>query len=153
PKANIKYTNLYAQDTMSVGNLTANIGVRYDRQKGTNEASSSPANPLFPDILPAVSYAGGDAGFTWTNVTPRLGLTYALGPERKTLLRASYSRFADQLGAASVFQNNPMIGVGYAYFYANVNGTGNVGRNNVVDQNGNGVIDVGDVVGVGFGSF
>jgi len=153
PKANIKYTSGYAQDTMSVGNLTANVGVRYDRQKGTNEATSAPANPLFPDILPAVSYAGGDAGFTWTNVTPRLGLTYALGPERKTLLRASYSRFADQLGAATVFQNNPMVGLGYAYFYTNVNGTGNVGRNNLVDLNGNGVIDAGDVAGVGFGSF
>jgi hypothetical protein len=153
PKGTNKYTSLYAQDTMSVGNLTANVGVRYDRQKGTNEASSARANPIFPDILPAVTYGGGDAGFTWTDVTPRLGLTYALGAERKTLLRASYSRFADQLGAASTFQTNPLVGLGYAYFYVNQNGSGNIGRGNVIDVNGNGRIDVGDVVGSGFGSY
>ena len=39
--------------------------------------------------------------FEWDTIVPRLGLTYALGGERKTLLRASYSRFADQLGAGS----------------------------------------------------
>jgi hypothetical protein len=153
PKGTIKYTSVYAQDTMSVGNLTANVGVRYDRQKGTNNPSSAPANPLFPDILPAVSYGGGDAGFTWTNVTPRLGLTYALGAERKTLLRASYSKFADQLGASTVFQLNPMVGLGYAYFYTTKNGPGNISRGDLVDLNGNGRIDVGDVAGVGFGSF
>jgi hypothetical protein len=150
PSATNKYTSAYAQDTMSVGNLTANVGLRYDRQTGHNDPTTLPANPIFPDIMPSASYGGGDSGFTWTSVTPRLGLTYALGPERKTLLRASYSRFADQLGIGPTFQLNPVTGLSYAYFYANVNGPGNIGRGNVIDLNGNGVIDVGDVAGAGF---
>jgi hypothetical protein len=53
---------------------------------------------------------GNDSGFTpfeprkvdcddfeWDTIVPRVGLTYALGQEQRTLLRASYSRFADQL--------------------------------------------------------
>ena len=82
--------------------------MRYDRQGGKNLASTAAANPVFPTLLPAVHYAGQDAGFTWTDVTPRLGLTYALGAERKTLLRASYSRFADQLGTGTAGFLNPL---------------------------------------------
>jgi hypothetical protein len=60
-------------------------------------------------VLPPASFAGGDIGFEWTDITPRLGLTYALGAERKTLLRASYSRFADQLGTGIASQLNPAV--------------------------------------------
>jgi hypothetical protein len=147
PAAKNKYDSVYAQDTLSVGNLTANIGLRYDKQTGENLARTVRANPIFPDILPAVTYNGGDAGFEWTSLTPRLGLTYALGPERKTLLRASYSRFADQLGNGSTYQLNPLTLNSYAYFYVNQNGSGNIGRNNVVDLNGDGRIDINDVLG------
>jgi hypothetical protein len=121
-----KYTQGYAQDTLTVGNLTANVGLRYDKQTGTNLPSTSPANPLRPDILPAVNYGGAPAGFTWNNVVPRLGLTYALGKDRKTLLRASYSRFADQLGAAYTRFLNPLYFESYAYVYTNNPGNGNV---------------------------
>jgi hypothetical protein len=111
------YTSAYAQDTLTVGNLTANIGLRYDRQGGENLERSLPANPIAPDLLPAVSVGKQDAGFTWTNVTPRLGLTYALGADRKTLLRASFSQFADQLSNGYTSFINPLGGQSYLYFY------------------------------------
>ncbi len=117
PTVAIDYTNAYAQDTLAVGNLTVNLGVRFDRQEGENKASSAAANPVAPELLPAINYAGQDSGFTWSDVTPRVGLTYAIGAERKTLLRASYSRFADQLGTAAAGFLNPMGGLGYRYFY------------------------------------
>jgi hypothetical protein len=117
PTVSIDYANAYLQDTFTVGNLTANVGVRWDRQEGTNEASNVAANPVAPDMLPAVSYAGEDGGFSWSDITPRVGLTYALGSERKTLLRASYSRFADQLGTGFAGYLNPLGGLGYRYFF------------------------------------
>ncbi len=123
PKIKNDYTNVYVQDTVAKGNLTANLGVRWDRQGGKNEASSAAANAIAPDLLPAIHYAGQDAGFTWSDVTPRLGLTYALGAQRKTLLRASYSRFADQLGTATTGFLNPIGGLSYRYFYT-TNGLG-----------------------------
>jgi hypothetical protein len=48
-----------------VDNLTVNIGARFDYQRSKNLASSTPANPTFPSLLPAVSY-GGDSGYPIT---------------------------------------------------------------------------------------
>jgi hypothetical protein len=123
PQTETEYTNVYLQDTLAVGNLTINAGLRYDKQTGKNLPTSVPGNPVRPDLLPAVSYAGEDAGFEWADVTPRLGVTYALGAERKTLLRASYSRFADQLATGIAGFLNPLGGQAYRYFYSyNVGG-------------------------------
>jgi hypothetical protein len=127
PKVKQDYTSAYVQDTLTVGNLTANVGLRYDKQGGENLSRTVRANPFLPSILPSVSVQGGDIGFEWTNITPRLGLTYALGAERKTLLRASYSRFADQLGTGTASWLNPLALLSYAYFYTTNPGTANIG--------------------------
>ncbi|HSS50213.1 MAG TPA: TonB-dependent receptor, partial [Thermoanaerobaculia bacterium] len=73
PDVKIDYTTGYAQDTLALGNLTANIGLRWDRQGGKNLPSTAAANVVAPDLLPAVRYAGQDAGFTWSDFTPRIG--------------------------------------------------------------------------------
>ncbi len=112
-----KYDSAYVQDTLSIGSLTANVGLRYDKQGGSNAARNVAANRFRPDILPAVRYPGGPAGFEWKTIAPRLGLTYALGTDRKTLLRASFSQFADQLGTGFISQLNPLGVQSYAYFY------------------------------------
>jgi hypothetical protein len=107
----LDYTSAYVQDTMSLGNLTVNFGLRYDKQAG-NVGKSSISFPFNPSV-PAREFDSG-AGFEWSDLTPRLGLTYALGAERQTLLRASYSRFADQLQTSSVNTLNPVLPT---YFY------------------------------------
>ncbi len=122
----VDYTSLYVQDTMTFGNLVANFGIRYDLQEGTNDPATIPASPIpFRDFDGNVitgaqgsggNFAGGDPGFEWESITPRLGLTYALGEQRKTLLRASYSRFADQLASGTVSNTNP-ANYQYHYFY------------------------------------
>ncbi len=119
-----KYSSGYVQDTLTTGSLTANLGLRYDRQTGDNLSETVPANFLEPTILPAQSFAGGPIGFTWTDWSPRIGLTYALGKDRSTLLRASYSRFADQLGSAVASALNPLGTVSYYYTGTTYNSTG-----------------------------
>ncbi len=118
-----EYTQGYVQDTLTVGNLTLNAGIRYDKQGGENVDQTIRASPHLPGVLPQVTYNGSDIGFEWTDITPRLGLTYALGAERKTLLRASYSRFADQLGSGTASWLNPTRAPSYAYFYTSNPGT------------------------------
>jgi hypothetical protein len=126
PSVRNTYKNGYLQDTLTVGNLTANVGVRYDVQGGDNLANTVAANPLLPSVLPTVSVPTSDIGFEWKSFTPRLGVTYALGAERKTLLRASYSRFADQLGSGIAGWLNPLGTVSYGYFDTSNPGNGNV---------------------------
>jgi hypothetical protein len=109
-----KYWAGYLADTITASNLTVNVGVRYDYGYGQNLPSSSPANPVFPDLLPTLSYPGGPIPFKTKNWSPRVGLTYALGAEKKTLLRASYARYADQGGSGQLQYANP---VGYQYLY------------------------------------
>src|SRR5262249_4699789 len=78
------------------------------------------------------AYAGAPAGFTWTDWAPRVGLTYALGKDRSTLLRASYSRFADQLAAGFASFNNPLAFNSYYYTFTTNQGDGNVTPGQVV---------------------
>jgi hypothetical protein len=106
-----------------MGDLTVNGGLRYDLQEGSNAAAFAPANPVLPEILPDLDFPGGDAGFEWETILPRVGLTYALGGERKTLLRASYSRFAEQLESSDVARLNTS-GFAYGYFFFLDNGDG-----------------------------
>ncbi|HYU30837.1 MAG TPA: TonB-dependent receptor [Thermoanaerobaculia bacterium] len=116
------YTSLYVQDTVAAGALTANLGLRYDRQGGDIRDTTVRANPVFPELLPAAHFVGQDSGFEWETVVPRLGLTWALGKKGNTLLRASYSRYADQLGTAVVGFLNPLGAQQYRYFYTSNNG-------------------------------
>jgi len=93
-------TSFYVQDTLAIGDLSADVGVRYDLARGERAAQVLAANPLRPDLVPAIALPATDAGFEWESIVPRVGLTWALGEERATFLRASFSRFADPLGTA-----------------------------------------------------
>ncbi|MBV8203383.1 MAG: TonB-dependent receptor, partial [Acidobacteria bacterium] len=126
PRTSIKYGQAYVQDTMTAGNLTTNVGIRYDRQGGDNGADSVQANSIRPDLLPATAFGGGPIGFTWETWSPRVGLTYALGRDHTTLLRASYSRFADQLGTAQANWLNPFRTNSYYYAYTTNQGNGHL---------------------------
>jgi Carboxypeptidase regulatory-like domain/TonB-dependent Receptor Plug Domain len=110
--------NLFAaflSDTLKLDRLTASIGLRWDQQYGRNKPTSVGENPSFPELLPALDYSGGRREFTWTDWQPRLGLTYSLGPEHKTIAKASYARFAEALGLGTVFLTNPTA-TAYAYY-------------------------------------
>src|SRR5262245_12702229 len=72
-----EYWSAYVGDTFTRNRLTLNLGLRFDQQKGSNEASSAPANPAFPDLLPALDYPGGGTGINWKDISPRVAVSYA----------------------------------------------------------------------------
>jgi len=111
-----EYADLYAGDTISKGRATIDLGIRYDHQGGSALPSVTAANPAFPALVPGLNFAGYDAPFTWNNVSPRAGFTFALDESRKTLVRASYARFAGQLDSASVGYMNPSSTAGVAVY-------------------------------------
>jgi hypothetical protein len=110
------YVDVYAGDTIAKNRTTLDFGVRFDRQGGRALPSVTAANPAFPTLLPGLTFAGYDAPFTWNNVSPRAGVTYAIDESRRTVARASYSRFAGQLDSASVGYMNPSSSAGAAVY-------------------------------------
>src|SRR4051812_731242 len=111
-----QYVDAYIGDTISKGRATIDLGLRYDRQNGRALPSVTAANPVLPALVPGLNFAGYDAPFTWNNVSPRAGATYALDQSRKTVARASYARFAGQLDSASVGYMNPSSTAGVAVY-------------------------------------
>lgn len=113
-----EYTSAWLQDTMTIGRWTLAAGARYDKQKGENLPSVSPENAQAQGLVPELRFAGNDAGgFEWKSIVPRLSATVALGADRKSLARATFSRYAQQLGQNRISFVNPAGGYSYAYFY------------------------------------
>ncbi len=123
--ADMNYLSAYAGDTFTKDRWTVNLGTRFDRQKGRNQPSVAAANPAFPDILGALDFDGAGQGAEWTDVSPRVSLSYALDEARKTVLRASFARYAGQLNSGDVTWDNPNTGYGYlAYLWNDRNADG-----------------------------
>jgi hypothetical protein len=123
-----KYKDIYAGDTVLMGNLTIQAGLRWDDQSTFNPAAVTAANPLIGTpinlpvrgtggfttaSLPPLTYAGDQKKLDWKTISPRIGLTYALGADKKTLLRAGYNRYVNQVG--SLISYVSPIG-SYSYF-------------------------------------
>jgi carboxypeptidase family protein/TonB-dependent receptor-like protein len=101
----------YVTDTITKGNLTADLGLRYDRQVATNGPSFRDASALDPTFVRVEITSTNDVA-TWNLISPRVGLSYQLG--EKTLIKANYALYADQIAASLALDLNP---VGYAYSY------------------------------------
>jgi hypothetical protein len=144
-----KYNSLYVGDTILMGNFTLQGGLRWDNQKSANEPVSVAANPVLssplalpfcPSVsacttsgtqnafLPALSYAGDSRPLKWNTISPRIGGTYSLGADKRTLLRASYNRYASQLGSA-VSGANPLAYSAWYIYGFDTNGDHTIQRN------------------------
>jgi hypothetical protein len=128
------YNALYLQDTFTKDRLTLQGGVRWDLQKAENAASTAAANPLFPEILPDLVYDGAGTKIEWSDISPRVGFTYALNESRKTLLRGNFSIFTQQLAHPDVTVINPIGGVARVdYRWNDLNNDNLINDRNEVD--------------------
>lgn len=133
------YDSAWVQDTIALDRWTITGGLRYDKQSGENLASVSPANNQAQGLIPELRFPGNDAGgFEWETVVPRLSASYAIGENRETLARATFSQYAQQLSQGRISFVNPAGGYSYAYFY-------------FTDANGNLVLDPNETDSLYFG--
>jgi hypothetical protein len=126
-----KYLNGFVTDTISLNRLTLIAGVRFDRSTSSLSETVAPAVPNFP-LLPTTTAAAVKDAYKFTNVTPRVGITYALDDSRKTVARASYAMFASGLGGTAAAFVSPIQPYTYVYY-------------NAVDRNGNKVADPNEI--------
>jgi hypothetical protein len=124
------YYNGYVGDTISFDRLTVNLGVRWDRSASSVLAASVPESSALPDLLPALNAPALKNAIVFNNITPRVGVTYALNQSRKTVVRGSYAAFASQLDS-----NRASLTVSQIPYYSYVYYA-------AVDRNGNRIADV-----------
>jgi hypothetical protein len=126
--------SFYFGDTYTRDRLTLNLGVRYDHQVPKNLANEVPAAEIAPDLVPARSFPGFDPGWRFNNIVPRLGFTYDITGDGKTLIRGNYAQYAG-IAATPTFTNGGYYGY-ISYYWADLNGDDIVQRNEIRDDLG-----------------
>ena len=110
---NVQRLGFYGQDSWrATQSLTINYGLRYDTTFGLFTASgqSQLENPALLTIealqVPLVGHAGAPHDYR-LQIAPRLGIAYALGHAKKTVIRAGFGMFYNDLaqnGWVTAFQ-------------------------------------------------
>lgn len=119
----VETASVFLQHTVQRGRLSVSGGARVDHQRSEALASTSAANPTFPDLVPGTTFAGVALPFTWNTVSPRASAVFTTGSRHPVVLRASVSRFAGQLPTAIAGILNPSTGVGFReYRWNDANG-------------------------------
>ena len=108
---------LWAQDTARWGRLSLTLGARLDRLSGRDEPATVFANPEFPEILPAVEYAGSPAQFRWLDLLPRAGITWQVDRGGSLLLGARYAAYGAPLGTSDIVFDHPLASLASATYY------------------------------------
>jgi hypothetical protein len=92
---NLDRSSFYATDTFRKDRLTLNLGFRFDRQSGSNDASTISAVPGFEDFVGALNFPGNDPDITFNDWSPRVGATYDVSGDGKTIVRGNFARYYD----------------------------------------------------------
>jgi len=88
----LRTTGLYASDLWRVGpRLSFTVGVTYDRYQSYLPGQTGP--PVGPFNAQQVSFAAVDNLITWNTFAPRLGFTYDLSGDGKTVLKGNYALY------------------------------------------------------------
>ncbi len=102
---------LFIQDDIKFSSrLTLNLGARYDVMPYPREKYNRLSN--FNPSTRTMLIAGKDINkrlreTDYSNVAPRIGLAYAIGSDRKTVVRAGFGiGFVDPIGGTSVLNSN-----------------------------------------------
>jgi len=103
-----EHVEAYVQDDLRRGRWSLTAGLRFDDQSGRNLASAVDANPVFPDLLPAVSYAGSASRIRWRDFLPRAGLAWDVKSDGSLRLAATYSAYGAALSAADLAFDGPI---------------------------------------------
>jgi hypothetical protein len=98
--------DFFVNDTWSRGRVTLNLGLRWDRYRGWMPEQGQPAFSNGPVSVPAQTFPEREF-FVWNNVGPRVGLTYDIAGDGKTVVKASYGLFWHNPGPGVSADANP----------------------------------------------
>ena len=86
---NVNYQSGFIRDNWRIGDrLTLNVGLRFERYDVFLPEQSKPAGPFSA----AADYPHIDL-YDWRALAPRVGMSYALTADNRTVVKATYGRF------------------------------------------------------------
>lgn len=102
--------SLFAQDIITKGKLSLNLGVRLDRQVGGVTDYQVPATNVSWSVVNGVDYQMKSFlqpketfPFKWNMFSPRLGVTYDFSGNGKTVVRANFSIYGSTIDPTYAF--------------------------------------------------
>jgi hypothetical protein len=95
---------VFVQDRWTLKRLTLNYGLRYERLNGRVPAQHVEAS----SFVPARDFAAVDNIPNWSDLNPRVGVSYDLFGNGRTAIRASVGRYSESTGVAMPGANNPI---------------------------------------------
>ena len=115
--AKVNQFGAFLTDTWSLGRLTVNAGLRFDRYRSYTPVQNQIAFTTGPVSVPAQEFAETTYA-TWNSVVPRVGVTFDLSGDGRTVLKANYGLYYHNPGvamASDANQNQPNKTVTYAW--------------------------------------
>jgi hypothetical protein len=114
--------DLFVNDTWALGRLTLNLGARWDRYRGWMPENRQLAFAIGPVSVPEQVFPERTF-YTWNSIGPRIGVTYDLMGDGRTVFKASYGKFWHNPGpgvsaSANPNQNNKSV----TYTWRDLNG-------------------------------
>ena len=138
--------SFFLQDTVVKGRFAMTLGLRYDRQAPSTGAQTvaavyeSPASlallnaesgSALADSLPPLHLDAIRARYRWSTWSPRLGLSWDLSGDGRTVVKLALSRYADLLEAGARVVRPLGLDGGLGFWWT--------------DTSGNGVVDVNEI--------
>ncbi|HDT14147.1 MAG TPA: TonB-dependent receptor, partial [Candidatus Aminicenantes bacterium] len=110
----VKRSSAYLQDTMTSGRLTLQLGLRYDYQEpssgsvglstvvsGWTNAFASDTMTNLQAVFPSLSIKAIDPKYEWSTWSPRIGLSWDLKGDGRTVLKLALAQYGDILAAGA----------------------------------------------------
>jgi hypothetical protein len=98
--------DIFVNDTWSLGRLTLNLGARWDRYRGWMPEQRQIAFSNGPVTVPERVFPE-QTFYTWNSLGPRAGITYDIGGDGRTVVKASYGLFWHNPGPGVSADANP----------------------------------------------
>jgi hypothetical protein len=105
-RAALDHDSLFFTDTWTTGRFTLTGGVRYDRYRSWLPEQEQLAATIGPVVLQAKTFAETEM-FVWNKVAPRVGFTFDLGGDGRTVMKANYGFFWHNPGEGVGADGNP----------------------------------------------
>ncbi len=104
--AGLKHQNFFVTDQWSLGRLTVNAGLRWDRYESYIPDQEQVASTVAGFSIPDRDFPG-QTFFTWNSVAPRVGGVYDLSGTGRTVVKFNYGYFKHNPGPGAAASGNP----------------------------------------------